>query len=127
MANKNKKKKKEKAYYEKEIRKKEIVQKSEKKMDLFSNTTFMICAGFLIIMYSRYVKLELSSQLITIFGLGVMGYGLLNSVKVHKGILENSKGVKEYSKTNLIIDYIMLTVIGIGILFNVFFLFKPYF
>ncbi len=118
------KKKKEKPYYEKEIRKNKIVEKSIKKNNMFSNTTFMICAGFLIIMYSRYVAMELSSRLVSIFGLGVMGYGVFNYIKIHKGKVENQKGNKEYSKNNLILDYIMLAVILVGIIYNVFMLVK---
>lgn len=126
MAKKKKKikKKKEKAYYEKELRKDKIVEKNMKKNNMFTNTTFMICIGFLIIMYSRYVVIELSSRLVFIFGLGVMGYGVFNYIKIHKGKIENSKGKKEYSKGNLIIDYIMLLVILAGIIYNAFMLIK---
>lgn len=126
MAKKNKKikKKKEKAYYEKELRKEKIVEKNIKRNNVFSNTTVMLCVGFLIIMYSRFLAMELSARLVTIFGLGVMGYGIFNYIRVHKGKTINSKGNKEYSKTNLIIDYIMLAVIVIGIIYNAFVLVK---
>ncbi len=118
------KKKKEKAYYEKEARKNKIVEKNIKKADIFSNTSFMICVGFLIIMYSRYVVMELSSRLVSIFGLGVMGYGVYNYIRVHKGKIINQKGKKEYSKNNLIIDYLMILVILLAIIYNVFMLLK---
>lgn len=119
-----KKKKKEKPYYEKEIRKNKIVEKNIKNNNMFSNTTFMLCVGFLIIMYSRYVAMELSSRLVSIFGLGVMAYGISNYIKIHKGKVENQKGNKEYSKNNLILDYIMLAVIFLGVIYNVFMLVK---
>ena len=122
-----KKKKKEKAYYEKDIRPEHLKEEDKKKSDLFSNTSFMIAMGFLIVMYSRMLAIPLSARLIAILGLGVMGSGIVRSIKVHKGTLENSKGVKKYSKTNLIIDYIMILIIVAGMIFNALMLFKAYF
>ncbi|MEG0250347.1 MAG: hypothetical protein RR561_05745 [Peptostreptococcus sp.] len=122
-----KKKKKEKAYYEKDIRPEHLKEENKKKVDLFSNPSFMIAMGFLIVMYSRMLAIPLSARLIAILGLGVMGSGVVKSIKIHRGTIADSKGVKRYSKTNLIIDYIMILLIVGGMIFNAIVLFKTYF
>ena len=109
--NTGKNKKKNKPYYKKQ----EVSNNKETKVSNspMSNNTFLLGVGFLIIIYSRYLANQLSSVLVNILGLGVMFYAMFRSFNEDK---ENGK------KRAVVIDSIILGIIGLAIIYSIYWL-----
>ncbi|WP_101772950.1 hypothetical protein [Peptostreptococcus faecalis] len=103
------KKKKEKPYYNKNFDKK--VDKKEK--DLTKNTTFMLGIGFLLFIYSNYIKMPIYSRVLAIFGLSVMMYGIVVSIKmkIEKNKDEGTKPTLDYAMGGLVACVIIYNLI----------------
>jgi hypothetical protein len=109
--NTGKNKKKNKPYYKKQ----EVSNNKETKVSNspMSNNTFLLGVGFLIIIYSRYLANQLSSVLVNILGLGVMFYAMFRSFNEDK---ENGK------KKAVVIDSIIMGIIGLAIIYSIYWL-----
>jgi len=114
MAKSNKKK--NKPYYEKKISTQETKKKDDKQ--LMSNSSFVMGLGFLVWMYSRYISKSSYSMLTSVLGLGVMLYGTILNYKKDKA------GAKQMTKTLKFVDYSMITIVAIGLVFYIFIMFK---
>lgn len=109
--NTGKNKKKNKPYYKKQDH---VDKKDDKGSNSpMSNNTFLLGVGFLIIIYSRYLANQLSSVLVNILGLGVMFYAMFRSFNEDK---ENEK------KRAVVIDIIIMGIIGLAIIYSIYWL-----